>query len=167
MNRLAKIALLAGLGGLSASALLAAPSDAPNSSELASKSIEIQARAGADLQHVTHLQAMARRSKDVIKLNCVNDKLTLIRPSLNIIDRLTVEIRSSAEGATAFSQCVSAGENIRRLREEADQCAGEPMSATTSWNDYTAPTVPDSPYGNPWGTYNGVVEPPNYASPFD
>ena len=40
------------------------------------------------------------------------------------------------------------------------------VGALESSNGYTAPPIPDTPYGNPWGA-GGTIEPPAYASPFD
>src|SRR5262245_25938536 len=40
----------------------------------------------ADARHIQHLQQIARKEKDVIKLNCVNDKLVQVKPQMNIAD---------------------------------------------------------------------------------
>jgi hypothetical protein len=121
-----------------------------------------------DWRHVKHLQEQARKEKDVIKLNCVNDKLVQIKPQMNMCEtaRNTLELSSEKDDRSAlFAEVTISGENIRRLREEADQCIGEPTLATESTTGYTAPDVPDSPYGDPFTP--DQVEPPGYASPYN
>jgi len=127
----------------------------------------IHAQLLKDWRHVKHLQETARKDKDVIKLNCVNDKLVQIKPQQNIADqaRVLLEASSETDDRTAlFAEVTIGGENIRRLREEADQCIGEPTLATESQSGFTAPDVPDSPYGDPWSP---EFEPPGYASPYN
>ena len=128
---------------------------------------EIQQKAVSDYQHVLHLQAIARKEKDVIKLNCVNDKLVQVKPQMNIADAAEAELESSRDSdrASIFEGISQAAENVRRLREEADQCIGEPVSAggETS-NSFTGPTMPDDPTK---GFGGGQIEPPGYASPFN
>jgi hypothetical protein len=122
----------------------------------------------ADTRHVAHLQQIARKAKDVIKLNCVNDKLVQVKPQMNIADAGEVDLEASTEFTrmAAFEIVAQAAESIRRLREEADQCIGEPITAGgDSSNSFTAPDVPDDPtkgFGGPV-----VIEAPGYASPFD
>src|ERR1043166_7565486 len=121
----------------------------------------------ADSRHIQHLQQIARKEKDVIKLNCVNDKLVQVKPQMNIADAAEAELESSRDSdrASIFEGISQAAENVRRLREEADQCIGEPVSAggETS-NSFTGPTMPDDPTK---GFGGGQIEPPGYASPFN
>lgn len=180
MKFLAKIALIT--AATSAGAILAAPngggfispsgtggiSVSANMSfeDMLSRSSTITKQIHGDYQHVEHLRAIARREKDVIKLNCVNDKLVEIKPQMNIADRVAGELASSREAGdrrSAFESVLSAGDNIRRLREAADQCVGEKLLVTESSNEYTHPDIPEQP----GGTVNGEIEPPAYASPFD
>lgn len=119
-----------------------------------------------DARHIQHMQAVARREKDIIKLNCVNDKLVQVKPQMNIADAAAAELGSSREGerVIAFESITQAAENIRRLREEADQCIGEPItSGGDSSNSYTGPGATDDPTKG-WGH---PIEPPGYASPFN
>jgi hypothetical protein len=122
----------------------------------------------ADTRHVAHLQQIARKAKDVIKLNCVNDKLVQVKPQMNIADAGEAELEASNEAnrMAAFETVAQAAESIRRLREEADQCIGEPVTqGGESSNSFTGPDVPDDPTKG----FNGpvVIEAPGYASPFD
>ncbi|HET7502931.1 MAG TPA: hypothetical protein VFK02_18050 [Kofleriaceae bacterium] len=162
-----------GPGGTTTVNPTTAPADQPRPAVVLSGP-DVQARVHllhestrADARHVQHLQQIARREKDVIKLNCVNDKLVQIKPELNIVDAAAAEL----EGATdanrmmMFGNVTQAAENVRRLREEADQCIGEAITqGGESSNSFTAPPAPDDPTK---GFTDTPIEPPGYASPFD
>jgi TolA-binding protein len=120
----------------------------------------------ADARHIQHLQQIARKEKDIIKLNCVNDKLVQVKPQMNIAD----QGESDLEGAkdtnrmAIFETIAQAAENVRRLREEADQCIGEPITqGSESSNSFTGPKSPDDPGKG----FENPIEPPGYASPFN
>ena len=121
----------------------------------------------ADARHVQHLQQIARKEKDVIKLNCVNDKLVQIKPQMNLGDAAEAELKSTANAAriSIYKRIASAADSIRRLREEADQCVGEPTTqGGDSSNSFTGPTAPDDPTK---GLPGGDIEAPGYASPYN
>ncbi len=167
MKLLAKVGLVAIVGG-GVTALYAAPGAFSNSNESASLQ---QARARSrlvldhiheDAQHVQHLQSIARRQKDVIKLNCVNDKLVQIKPQMNVADNALASF--DLDHRVMLTTMNQAGESIRRLREEADQCIGEPILGNESSNSYTNPGGYDPTSVNPWGN---PIEPPAYASPYN
>jgi hypothetical protein len=127
-------------------------------------------QARADAQHIQHLQQVARREKDVIKLNCVNDKLVQVKPQLNLADNHGAQLASASDASRmqSFESIAQAAEGIRRLREEADQCIGEPaQTGGDSSNTFTGPSAPDDPtkvYGGVG--HGGELEPPAYASPY-
>jgi len=126
----------------------------------------------ADARHIQHLQQVARQEKDVIKLNCVNDKLVQAKPEMNIADAKELELDAGGdvERMAAFDSISQAADGLRRLREESDQCIGEPItfSGGESSNSFTAPHTPDDPTkGGPGGIGGLPIEPPAYASPFD
>jgi hypothetical protein len=121
----------------------------------------------ADARHVQYLQQVARKEKDVIKLNCVNDKLVQIKPQMNLADSAEAELGgiTDATRMAVFDTVVQAAESVRRLREEADQCIGEPITqGGESSNSFTGPQAPDDPTKGFTG--NGL-EPPSYASPYN
>ena len=121
-----------------------------------------------DARHIQHLQQVARQAKDVIKLNCVNDKLVQVKPQMNMFDSHAVELEgavSDGDRFSAFEGMSISAENIHRLREEADQCIGEPSAfGGDSSNSFTGPTAPDDPTK---GFTGKEIEPPGYASPFN
>ena len=121
----------------------------------------------ADARHIQHLQQIARKQKDVIKLNCVNDKLVQVKPQMNIADRgeSDLETANDSNRMGLFDAVQQAADAVRRLREEADQCIGEPIqTGGDSSNSFTGPNAPDDPTKGFTGT---EIEPPGYASPFD
>jgi len=120
-----------------------------------------------DARHIQHLQQIARKEKDIIKLNCVNDKLVQVKPQMNIADTQEAELDGAkdADRMTIFEGISQAAENVRRLREEADQCIGEPIAqGSESSNSFTGPQIPDDPTK---GFGGGPIEPPVYASPYN
>lgn len=134
------------------------------------RAVGIDAQVKDDNRHVLHLQAVARKQKDVIKLNCINDKLVQIKAQMNIFDgihsTLTGALTSGSDERYAlFAEVIKAGENIKHLREESDVCAGEPeLFKQESRNEVHHPLIPDDPATS--DPFTQGVEPPGYASPF-
>jgi len=121
----------------------------------------------ADARHMQHLQQIARKEKDIIKLNCVNDKLVQVKPQMNIADAAGSELEGAkdTDRMGIFDTVSQATENVRRLREEADQCIGEPIqTGGESSNSFTGPQAPDDPTK---GFGDDGLEPPGYASPYN
>lgn len=122
-----------------------------------------------DAQTVLRLQIKARTDKDVIRLNCINDKLLQIKALRNTVEEAKFAFDASvgdAEGqAHQFSLITISAENVRTLREEAQACAGETdMFVGPGQVDVTGPDIPDDPLDNP---FDEAIEQPGYASPFN
>lgn len=122
-----------------------------------------------DALHVKHQQAVARKQKDVIKLNCVNDKLIQVKAERNIFDdaqaALTTALGDKDDSRFGhFEDVTTHGATIHKLREEADVCVGEELQNGND-NDLqvTTPGIP-GPTGDPFGN---EIESPGYASPFN
>lgn len=104
---------------------------------------------------VLALQASARKAKDVIKLNCVNEKLLAVKQLLNIADKaqndLTEAIASSDRDAQIhqYSQVILAHERATSERDEAEGCIGEELHFVGK-NDVNidGPPMPDDPTDN-------------------
>src|SRR5947209_3759731 len=96
-----------------------------------------------DARHIQHLQQIARKEKDVIKLNCVNDKLVQLKPQMNMADAKEQELDGAGdpERMAVFETIMQAADSLRKLREESDQCIGEPItfSGGESSNSFTGP----------------------------
>ena len=73
----------------------------------------------------------ARASNDVVKLNCVNEKLTQIKGLLRISEQADVALQESVarrEGAAAeheFTKVTIAAQKVDLLRTEAESCIGQ------------------------------------------
>jgi hypothetical protein len=131
-----------------------------------------------DLRHVLHLQALARKDKDVIKLTCVNDKLVQIKAQMNIFDSASLQLESNATSGddpprAAFAEIETASADIKKLRGEADGCAGAlEMYRQESKSDVERPELDDPTDGGPFeppehGEQAGTeLEPPGYATPY-
>ena len=172
MKILAKILIAAAVAGGAGAVIYAAPGDGEltgstdaNVTEMITRVQSMNVEVQQDLRFVLHLQQTARKQKDVIKLNCVNDKLVQIKPLANLVERAQGEIVAAGKmGASGvYAQVQETVENVRRLRDQAQACVGEPTLETESTNSWTHPNVPDDPFTNPFGQY---VEPPAYATPF-
>ncbi len=89
-----------------------------------------------------------------------------LKPQMNIADAAEAELDSAKDSdrVAIFDGIVQAADNVRRLREEADQCIGEPVgTGGESSNSFTGPKEQDDPtkgFGPP------TIEPPAYASPY-
>lgn len=124
-------------------------------------------RVVGDYRLVVYMQQQARKQKDVIRLNCVNDKLIQIKPFQNLFDLDRDTFKSVEDDDRRYSLVDGMNqqaESVRRLREEADRCAGEPALAGESSNGWQGPQVPDNPFQDPFGD---GLEPPAYASPYN
>jgi hypothetical protein len=115
----------------------------------------------------------ARQSKDVVKLNCVNDKLTQIKGLLRISEQSDVSLQESVakhETTTAeheYTKVSIAKQKVAQLRVDAEECVGQLAFRTdnslvvevTVPEDITGADVTDPPAAGP-----PVVRPPP-ASP--
>jgi hypothetical protein len=142
--------------------------------EMSARAASFETQTQDDLRHLIHLQAIARREKDVIKLNCINDKLVQMKAQLNIFGsfygQLTASLgrTDSDERHTVFVNVSESADAIKRLRAEADVCAGEVDLKIESSALVDRPELPDDP--TTWDpNYDPIpdnVEPPGYASPY-
>jgi hypothetical protein len=154
-------------GSLEPNHLRLGPGASYSAADLQTRANLLREQTRSDARHIQHMQAIARREKDIIKLNCVNDKLVQVKPQLNMADSAAAEIASwhPGERMLALETMNQAAESIRRLREEADQCIGEPVtSGGDSSNSYTGPGATDDPTK---GYGHHPIEPPGYASPYN
>lgn len=138
--------------------------------QMTAKSEELGKQATVDYRHVLHLQAIAKKQKDVIKLTCINDKLVQMKPHANLLDRQRTELsdrlaENSDERYNVYGRVVTTGLAIHKLREEASICAGEPEIAAESESLVNDPAFPiDETSGDP---FDPGVEQPGYASPYN
>lgn len=72
----------------------------------------------------------ARNEKDVVKLNCVNEKLTQIKSLLRVAEQADISLHEAISNRDAgaeseFSKVAIARAKIDALRGESDQCIGQ------------------------------------------
>jgi hypothetical protein len=140
--------------------------------DMVARAATIEGQIKGDMRHVLHLQSKARQEKDVIKLNCINDKLVQLKAHVNIFDSAHASLKASLEaGGTAddkqatFGEVTSTGEQVKILRAEADICVGEPELYKQETNiEVNRPQILDDAGKDPFG--EGPFEAPGYASPF-
>lgn len=83
------------------------------------------------LGHVLKLLKDAREEKDIIKINCINEKLTTIKGLIRISEQADMTLQEAvAKGerdsaAHEFHKISISHQKIRVLRSEAEQCVGE------------------------------------------
>ena len=129
----------------------------------------IRSQIAEDNQKVLYLKEQARKLKDVIKLNCVNDKQIQVKAEMNIADLADDQLQASLakngdDRQATFVQLTGAGEAVRRLREEAAACIGDvELFKQEQGGTYSSPISSDDPtQTNPLA--GGEVEPPDSAS---
>lgn len=124
---------------------------------------------------VLRIQEKVREAKDVIKLNCVNDKLVQMKAQMNILDSANRQLqdaltKNSDERHSSYSQLERAANSVRVLHEEANTCVGEQELVKGEHEvEVTHPDFPDDPLAdNPWddSPADAQIEPPAYASLF-
>jgi hypothetical protein len=137
--------------------------------EMTSRTEKIRTGIVEDSRRMLYLREQAKKQKDVIKLSCVNDKIVQLKAEMNIAQttgaQLDIAITADDENRKhLFVELTTTAESIKRLREEANACIGEPeLYKQESGVEVTEPVIVDDPNVDPFGV---GVEPPAYASPF-
>lgn len=135
----------------------AAASDGPTLSdpEKIRRSAEAVGKMRAALKTVLGKLEEARNSKDVVKLNCVNEKLTQIKGLLRISEQSDIGLQEAVakkESATAeheYTKVSIAVVKVNQLSAEAEECIGQ-LAFRTDENATTEVEEPDDlPKGDP------------------
>jgi hypothetical protein len=97
----------------------------------------------------------ARASRDVVKLNCVNEKLTQVKGLLRISEQSDVNLqeavakKDTAAAEHEYTKVTIASSKANQLRAEAEQCIGQ-LAFRTAENLQVDVTEPDYlPKGDP------------------
>jgi len=142
-------------------------SEVPDAEKL-TRSTAAVARMRTVLTEVLGRLEEARATKDVVKLNCVNEKLTQVKGLLRISEQSDVALQEavSKKDSTAaeheYSKVAIARNKVDQLRTEAEQCIGQ-LAFRTDENltvevevpsglpteDPTNPPAPPLPTSNP------------------
>jgi hypothetical protein len=137
--------------------------------EMQTRADQYQASMEAHQRRMIELQLVARNAKDIIKLNCVNDKLLQVRQLMNIADDAKIAISGAGERDHAFAQITLSNETVARLSSEAEGCVGEgEMFVGATSVSVNRPVIIDDPTKvDPFTMTRGIeLERPNYATPF-
>lgn len=147
--------------------------------EMVARAGTLQDQIRADMRHVLHLREKTRKEKDVIKLNCINDKMVQLKAQVNIFDAANDSLKAGLETAgtgladddkqQTFVEVSATADAIKSLRAEADLCVGEPeLYKQESSSDVKRPEILDDPTAtDPFGPASSGFEAPAYASPFN
>lgn len=102
--------------------------------EMISQSRQYQQGMGQVLQRIQALQETARKQKDIIKLNCVSDKLVQAKVNASIADQaftaLQENVAKSDEGGRTheFTRLTIINQKVTVLGAEAENCIGEDLT---------------------------------------
>jgi len=172
--------------GLASGALAAEPAPTPSAPsgqatakaenipdpEKVQRSTECLVAMRVKLKVVLGMLSEARASKDVVKLNCVNEKLTNLKALLRISEQsdiLLQEAVARAEPQTAggeYAKVTIARAKVEQLGAEAEQCVGM-LAFETGPTEVTVEVPADLPQTDPTVTSPPppVINRPPPASP--
>ncbi len=145
--------------------------------EMVTESERLIEEMGSMHLRVLELQGAARKAKDVIKLNCVNEKLLAVKQLLNIADDAKLELTESISGGDKagqvhqYGQVKLAHERTTAERDGAQGCIGEEIIFIGPTNvEVDGPPMPDDPTDDgedPFGiTSDSLFERAATATPF-
>ncbi|HTJ45203.1 MAG TPA: hypothetical protein VL463_24020 [Kofleriaceae bacterium] len=123
------------------------------------------------LRHVTQLREKAEKEKDIIKLNCVNDKLMPMKAQVNLGDasrRSLDQLISAGDDKgryAAYADLTISQDKVKDLRDEADACVGDALTYVGKTDVQV--TGPDNPLVPGDDGFGEGIEPPVYRTPFD
>jgi hypothetical protein len=125
------------------------------------------------IREVVSKQDEARRTKDVIKLNCVSEKLAQIRGLVRVSEAARSALRRAVDGQDSpsadheFAKVRIARQKVEQHRAEAEECIGQlafrtddALTVEVESPDAWGATDPTNPSGPPL-----VVNRPPVASP--
>jgi hypothetical protein len=124
------------------------------------------------LKRITALQDQSKRQKDIIRLNCVTDKLVQGKINLTIAEQSMVALQESIaradEGGRAheFTRLTIVNQKVTVLGAEAENCIGEDLSfvGATRVDVEIDPSLPQTDPTAPPTTVIDI-ERPGFASP--
>ncbi|MHB8416877.1 MAG: hypothetical protein ACYDCL_02305 [Myxococcales bacterium] len=119
------------------------------------------------LREVLERVEEARKERDLVKLNCINEKLTQVKALLRIAEQSYVALQEAVARAAEdnaqheFAKIDIARQRITELRAEAEQCIGQLAYVV---DEKTVVTV-EVPQGLPDVTTNPPVTQPVVVNP--
>jgi hypothetical protein len=124
-------------------------------------------------RRVLQLQGKAKKDRDMVKLNCVNDKLTQLKGHMTVTNQSMVSLNADiGKGDDAarhheFTRITILFQKVVTLGTEAEQCIGDDVSyvGATQVDVDIDPSVPAGDPTEPALPVPDVQRPPE-ASPF-
>jgi hypothetical protein len=107
------------------------------------------------LREVLEKLEEARRTKDVVKLNCVNEKLTQIKGLLRISEQADVGLqegiarKESTTSEHEYTKVMIAQQKVAQLRSETEECIGQLAFRTDENLSVEVEEPRDLPGGDP------------------
>jgi hypothetical protein len=125
------------------------------------------------LREVLEKLEEARSTKDVVKLNCVNEKLTQIKGLLRISEQADVALQEAIarKEVTAseheYTKVMIAQQKVAQMRAEAEQCIGQLAFRTDENLSVEVEEPKDLPGGDPTRPPppDDIIQRPPPASP--
>jgi hypothetical protein len=136
--------------------------------EMISQSREYQQGMGQVIKRIQTLQETARKQKDIIKLNCVADKLVQGKVNVSIADQaltsLQENISRADEGGRTheFTRLTIINQKVTVLGAEAENCIGEDLSfvGATRIDVDVDPNIPKDDPTQPGVATTNIDRPP-------
>ena len=140
--------------------------------EMVTQSREYARNMGEVLKRIQVLQDQAKREKDIIRLNCVTDKVVQVRVNISIAEQSMASLQEAVtradegERTHEFTRLTIVNQKVLVLGAEAENCIGEDLSfvGATKVDVEIDPNIPIYDPTQPPGP--GIdVERPGEASP--
>jgi hypothetical protein len=128
-------------------------SEVPDATKISRSSADV-AQMRATLKSVLGKLEEARNTKDVVKLNCVNEKLTQVKGLLRISEQSDVALQEAVakkdqtSADHEYTKVTIASSKVEQLRGEAEQCIGA-LAFRTDENLSVEVVTPELPGGDP------------------
>jgi hypothetical protein len=140
--------------------------------DMMSQSKEYFKAMGEVVKRIQVLQDQAKREKDIIRLNCVTDKLVQARVNVNIGEQSMAGLQDSVTRADAgestheFTRLTIVNQKVTVLGAEAENCIGEDLSfvGATRVDVEVDPNIPQYDPTQPGSPFIDITRPPE-ASP--
>jgi hypothetical protein len=134
--------------------------------EMITQAQEYRSRMNTTATQIESLVEIARKEKDVIRLNCVADKQAQLKANIAVVDRSLQDLRDAigrrddGESGHQYSKIAIVHSKVQVLAAEAQACVGQDLAfvgATTVEiddsgvppGDFTNPSNPDVPVDRP------------------
>jgi hypothetical protein len=123
------------------------------------------------LQRLRGLVDNARRQKDIIRVNCLTDKVVQVEANMRTADQAAQALQEyvvrndEAASVHEFTRITIVNQKVQVLGAEAEACVGEDLSYVGATRvDVDVEGLPDEDYTNP-GLEPGPYDRPPEASP--